>query len=53
MAQHLLLTTMMNVTEVADAVGYADAKYFSRVFRKHLGIRPPISVILINGGNFH
>ena len=40
MAQHLLLTTMMNVTEVADAVGYADAKYFSRVFRKHLGIRP-------------
>ena len=28
------------VTEVADAVGYADAKYFSRVFRKHLGIRP-------------
>lgn len=26
--------------EVADAVGYADAKYFSRVFRKHLGIRP-------------
>lgn len=40
MAQHLLLTTMMNVTEVADDVGYADAKYFSRVFRKHLGIRP-------------
>ncbi len=43
-AKTLLATgrPFVNVSEVARRVGYDDPLYFSRVFRKHIGI-PPIS----------
>jgi YesN/AraC family two-component response regulator len=39
-ARILLETGTLNVTEVARRVGYADAFYFSRVFKKHAGTSP-------------
>lgn len=39
-ACHLLDTTDKEIKEVAYAVGYDDAYYFSRIFRKQLGISP-------------
>lgn len=39
-ARNLLLAGRMNVSEVADAVGYPDSGYFSKVFRKHFGQSP-------------
>ena len=35
-----LLQTDLRVRDVAAAVGYADPLYFSRLFKKHLGISP-------------
>lgn len=39
-ACHLLDTTAKEIKEVAYAVGYDDAYYFSRIFRKQLGLSP-------------
>jgi len=39
-AKHLLATTRSPVNDIAECVGYADAHYFSRLFRKHAGISP-------------
>ncbi|MCO6480825.1 MAG: helix-turn-helix domain-containing protein, partial [Phaeodactylibacter sp.] len=39
-AKELLLTTNMNVSEVAYEVGFKDPKYFSRVFSKAYGMPP-------------
>ncbi len=39
-AQHLILTTRMAVAEVAYAVGFRDANYFTRAFTEQYG-RPP------------
>lgn len=39
-AQNLLETTDYNISEVAAAVGYDNALYFSRLFRKHIGVSP-------------
>ncbi len=39
-ARNLLDTTAMTVTEVAGTVGYADALYFSRHFRRVHGMNP-------------
>ncbi len=39
-ACHLLDTTDNRIAEVAYAVGYEDAYYFSRIFRKQLGVSP-------------
>ncbi|WP_242964865.1 helix-turn-helix domain-containing protein [Scatolibacter rhodanostii] len=39
-AKQLLKTTEMPVREVAAAVGYVDALYFSRVFRQKFGVSP-------------
>lgn len=36
----LLRTTELAVRDIAAAVGYADAQYFSKVFRKHIGMQP-------------
>ncbi|MBQ9500993.1 MAG: helix-turn-helix transcriptional regulator [Lentisphaeria bacterium] len=36
----LLNTTEMNITEIADALGYADANNFSRQFRRNYGVSP-------------
>ncbi|MEY8355197.1 AraC family transcriptional regulator [Lachnospiraceae bacterium 54-53] len=39
-AKELLVTTDLPVGEIAESVGYADALYFSRVFKKRFGVSP-------------
>jgi len=39
-AREMLISTDLSVSEVARSVGYDDALYFSRLFRKHLGLSP-------------
>lgn len=39
-AKKLLRISTKNMSEVADAVGYKDAKYFSKLFTKNVGIKP-------------
>ena len=39
-AKVLLRESDMNVAEIANEVGYRDANYFSKVFRKHTGWSP-------------
>jgi two-component system response regulator YesN len=39
-AKELLMTTDMKITELAEAVGYPNASYFIRVFKKVEGISP-------------
>lgn len=38
-AMLLLRTTSLNINQIADRVGYQDAKHFSKLFRKSLGIQ--------------
>lgn len=39
-AQNLLESTEYNITEIAEAVGYDNPLYFSRLFHKHMGMSP-------------
>ena len=39
-AKELLLGTQMKLYEIAEAVGYSDGKYFSKVFRECTGCLP-------------
>lgn len=39
-AQHLLETTSYPINEIADIVGYENPLYFSRLFKKQVGISP-------------
>lgn len=39
-AKELLKSTRFSIYEVAEQVGYSDAKHFSRLFQKHEGIKP-------------
>lgn len=39
-AETLLLSTEMRVSEVAEAVGFSDVCYFSRIYKKRLGKAP-------------
>lgn len=39
-AQYLLEETSNGVTEIAEKVGYDNAAYFSRIFRKYIGSTP-------------
>lgn len=39
-ARNLLVTTPLSVGVVAAQVGYPDALYFSRTFKKHFGVAP-------------
>jgi len=39
-AQSLLEHTDYNVTEIAEIVGYDNPLYFSRIFKKQLGVSP-------------
>lgn len=40
LAQDLLTTTPMTVSEIAERVGYKDKNYFSLAFRKNTGVPP-------------
>jgi YesN/AraC family two-component response regulator len=37
-AAELLRSTSSSVTDIADEVGYANANYFNKVFRKAVGV---------------
>jgi AraC-like DNA-binding protein len=39
-AQQLLLDTGRTITEIARDVGFSDSGYFSRVFRREVGVSP-------------
>ncbi|MAM71157.1 MAG: AraC family transcriptional regulator [Gammaproteobacteria bacterium] len=39
-AKELLKTTNLNVSEVADSVGYTDAAYFSALFKRKVSLSP-------------
>lgn len=39
-ARRLLRSNTMNISEIANAVGFSDGAYFSRVFRKDMGMSP-------------
>ncbi|MER2598513.1 MAG: substrate-binding domain-containing protein [Caldilineales bacterium] len=39
-AQHLLRETEKPITEIAYDVGFSDSSYFSRVFRREIGVSP-------------
>lgn len=39
-AKRLLIHTNMNIAEIANTVGYIDSRYFSKLFKKQIGIMP-------------
>ena len=39
-AQTLLESTSYNITEIANIVGYDNPLYFSRIFKKQIGMSP-------------
>jgi AraC family transcriptional regulator of arabinose operon len=39
-ARNLLQSTTLPITHIAQAVGYTDALYFSRLFHQHYGVSP-------------
>ncbi len=39
-AKRLLRTTSLNMNEIAERVGYTDAKHFSKMFKKQTGAKP-------------
>lgn len=41
-AKRLLAQTSMNINEIAQSLGYDDASYFERMFRKETGITPSV-----------
>lgn len=41
-AKHLLTTTNKSITAIALEVGFSDSGYFSRVFRREVGIAPDL-----------
>ena len=40
LAKDMLQNTKMNINEIADSVGYSNARHFSKMFKKVVGIRP-------------
>jgi AraC family transcriptional regulator, arabinose operon regulatory protein len=49
-AAYLLGDVNMNVTAVAEAVGYRDIYYFSRLFKRHYGLSPRYYRRRLGGG---
>ncbi|MNI06603.1 HTH-type transcriptional activator Btr [compost metagenome] len=41
-AKKILLNTEVTVKEISDALGYKDVFYFSRLFKKYVGVAPII-----------
>ncbi|AZN43908.1 helix-turn-helix transcriptional regulator [Paenibacillus albus] len=53
-ATELLLTKRYSVRDAAKAVGYSDPYYFSRMFKKHIGVAPSqISVHTLLASSIH
>ena len=48
----LLKSPSANVTDVAYAIGFNDASYFSRTFRRHLGMTPSSYCSQIRNGTY-
>jgi AraC family transcriptional regulator len=42
LAKRLLLTTTLNVSEIAWSIGYQNISHFRRLFTMHIGVRPGI-----------
>jgi two-component system response regulator YesN len=40
MAKNMLRQGDMSIAAISEAVGYADSKYFSRIFTRLVGIKP-------------
>ena len=40
LAKRLLLTTTLNVAEIAWSIGYENISHFRRVFALHIGLTP-------------
>ncbi len=49
-AKDLLRNTKLSMIQVADQVGYKDQKYFSKTFKKEVGIKPSVFRKLYQGG---
>jgi two-component system response regulator YesN len=41
-AQELLKDGSLSIKEICAAVGYADPNYFSRTFKKNVGVTPTV-----------
>jgi two-component system response regulator YesN len=39
-ARELLKSSNKNIAEIGVSLGYADTRYFSKVFKKHVGVKP-------------
>ena len=39
-AEYLLEATGMSISEIADKLGFFDAAYFCKVFKRHIGLTP-------------
>lgn len=39
-AKEMLRTTHETIVQISDAVGYNDSKYFTKLFKKHVGLKP-------------
>lgn len=39
-AAQLLLHSNLRIADIGDRVGYSEQAFFSRIFRKHLGMSP-------------
>jgi AraC-like DNA-binding protein len=44
-ARELLMSSKLNVSQVAFEVGYTDPLYFSRVFKRHTGVTPSSLIV--------
>lgn len=42
LAKHLLLTSRLTVTEIADKAGFCDLQYFGKVFKRETGVSPSL-----------
>ncbi len=42
LAKRLLLTTTLNVAEIAWSIGYENIGHFRRLFARHIGVRPGV-----------
>ena len=50
-AQNLLETTEYTVAEISDIIGYENPLYFSRLFKKQIGVSPSGFRERVRGGN--